>query len=173
MLIHGAGSLTRCLFARNRAGAGGGALALLGSPAITSSTFFGNGATAGGAPPSRGAHLIDPGGAPASRRSILASAPRGAAIDCTGALTIAIECSDLWDHEELGACAFAAADLIAADPRFCDPAGESFTLRASSPCAAEHAPPGCGLIGALDVACPADPVLPASWGSLKARYRGR
>ncbi len=54
------------------------------------------------------------------------------------------------------------------DPLFCNPLAGELGLRPDSPCAAA---PGCGVIGALDIACPASPVEPATWGAIKARLR--
>jgi Right handed beta helix region len=52
------------------------------------------------------------------------------------------------------------------DPLFCNPLAGELGLRPDSPCAAA---PGCGVIGALDIACPASAVEPATWGAIKAR----
>lgn len=61
---------------------------------------------------------------------------------------------------------------ISSDPLFCDLQALDVHLSMASPCAAAHAPAGCGLIGALDVGC-AGPVRTetTTWGGLKARYR--
>jgi hypothetical protein len=64
-------------------------------------------------------------------------------------------------------------DNVWKDPRFCDPAQGDLRLADTSPCTAEHAPGGCGLIGALGVACGDTPVEIISWGRLKARYLPR
>jgi hypothetical protein len=56
------------------------------------------------------------------------------------------------------------------DPLFCDPDFGNFYLRSNSPCA-PGSPGGCGLIGALGVACGAVSVESESWGQIKGRYR--
>jgi len=61
---------------------------------------------------------------------------------------------------------------ISSDPLFCDLQALDVHLSMASPCAAAHAPAGCGLMGALDVGCAGPvPVEPTTWGGLKARYR--
>jgi hypothetical protein len=42
---------------------------------------------------------------------------------------------------------------FSADPLFCDPTHDDFTLAATSPCAPENSPGECGLIGAWPVGC--------------------
>ncbi len=65
------------------------------------------------------------------------------------------------------------ADNLVADPLLCDEALGDLHIAAESPCAPDHSPPGCDLIGALDVGCNATPVLRTSWGRLKYLLGGR
>jgi hypothetical protein len=53
---------------------------------------------------------------------------------------------------------------FSSDPRFCNLATDDVTLGAASPCAPDHSPPGCGLIGALPVGCSTVAVEPQTWG---------
>ncbi len=62
------------------------------------------------------------------------------------------------------------AGNISADPLFCDLPAQGYGLQSISPCAPASSG-GCGLIGALDVACGAVHVEASSWGSIKALYR--
>jgi hypothetical protein len=64
----------------------------------------------------------------------------------------------------------AGAGNLCADPLFCDPEDLDFTLQSGSPCAQGNSPE-CGQIGALPVGCGSTPVLPMSWGRLKALFR--
>jgi hypothetical protein len=62
-------------------------------------------------------------------------------------------------------------DNLSTDPIFCLTADPPLSLRSDSPCAEENNPV-CGRIGALGVGCYAPvPVLDASWGSVKYRFR--
>lgn len=59
---------------------------------------------------------------------------------------------------------------ISADPLFCNPEYEDWSVRANSPCA-PGASPGCGAIGAWPVGCGAVSVESKSWGQIKGMYR--
>lgn len=60
---------------------------------------------------------------------------------------------------------------ITANPLFCDPAAEDWSIRSDSHCAPGFNP-GCGLIGAYDVGCdPPSPVVPTTWGGVKGLFR--
>ena len=62
---------------------------------------------------------------------------------------------------------------IGADPLFCDPDNDDFTLDCSSPCLPGNHPDGanCGTIGAHGLGCGATPVEVTSWGRIKSEYR--
>ena len=62
---------------------------------------------------------------------------------------------------------------FSADPFFCDPAADDFTLHGDSPCLSGNHPDGvnCGPIGALGQGCPPTALAPSSWATIKARYR--
>jgi len=62
---------------------------------------------------------------------------------------------------------------ISADPLFCNPGAEDFTLACDSPCAPFTPPnPECDLIGAWPVGCGATRVTECSWGGIKSLFRG-
>ncbi len=91
------------------------------------------------------------------RNNIVATG-EGVAVDCSqsAGTTLELECNDAWSVSGKafdGSCSGVGSGNISLDPLFCDPANRDYLLSANSPCAPEHAPPGCGLIGALDVGC--------------------
>ncbi len=91
------------------------------------------------------------------RNNIVATG-EGVALDChqSGGTTLELECNDAWSANGRafdGSCSGAGGGNISLDPLFCDSANGDYSLSANSPCAPEHAPPGCGLIGALGVEC--------------------
>ena len=64
---------------------------------------------------------------------------------------------------------------ISADPLFCAPSANDYSIASESPCAPEHSG-GCGLIGALDVGCvftavPQGNREETSWGAIKKMFR--
>jgi predicted outer membrane repeat protein len=87
-----------------------------------------------------------------------------------------LQCCDLFGNEGgdwVGCIAglLGTAGNISADPLFCDPQGGDFTLNAASPCAPENSPAGCGLIGALPVACGMTAVAAGEATSVEPRLR--
>jgi hypothetical protein len=62
-------------------------------------------------------------------------------------------------------------DNIFKNPILCAPETGDFRISIHSPCAPEHSPAGCGLIGAWEPACDITPTRPTTWGRLKAKYR--
>jgi hypothetical protein len=98
------------------------------------------------------------------------------AVDC-GPLTsyIRIECNDFWGNKngdlrcEGGVCDTTGLGNFALDPLFCDADAGNYSLQEGSPCAPTSSV-GCGLVGALPVACGGTPVQPITWGRLKALY---
>jgi hypothetical protein len=59
---------------------------------------------------------------------------------------------------------------FSADPLFCGPSADDYTLRQDSPCAAPG-PTGCGTIGAEPVVCSPTSLEKASWGKIKSHFR--
>jgi hypothetical protein len=110
------------------------------------------------------------------RNNIVVGSTGGVATYNQNSTTIILsDCNSFWENEggnyEGGTSPWpqAATDFFA-DPLFCSPADLDFTLDASSPCAPDS-PQGCGLVGALNVACGIISVERSSWGSIKALYR--
>ncbi len=102
----------------------------------------------------------------------------GTTLRCDNGGNLTLGCVDLWSPGGLLPNCEGAAQAMNADPRFCDRPGRNYTLREDSPCLPGQGPPGCGLIGALDVGCSAAGVGTTSaatrsirWGTLKSLYR--
>ncbi len=62
---------------------------------------------------------------------------------------------------------------FSADPSFCDPDGDDYTLASNSPCLPGNHPDhvSCGTIGAFGEACGTVILERESWGRVKSRYR--
>lgn len=91
--------------------------------------------------------------------------------------TLAFRCNDVWDSKYADFYGFIYDPIglngnFSADPGFCGDGMGDFTLKATSPCAPDLSPPGCGLVGALPVGCE-DPTAtsPVTWGVLKVRFQ--
>jgi len=81
----------------------------------------------------------------------------GPAVVCLTESLVTIQCSDVYgntggDYVDCIAGQEGVQGNISADPWFCGPGGEDYTLAYQSPCAPESNPE-CGLIGALPPAC--------------------
>lgn len=86
-------------------------------------------------------------------------------LTCYGPVTVG--CCDIYGNEGGDAlCGIDGGGNFALDPLFCS----DYSIAASSPCAPENSPAGCGLIGALPVGC-TQAIEPATWGGIKVRYR--
>lgn len=152
-------SFSRCLFLRNSARLGGVLSIAWSYATLANCTLFENAATdtAGG-----GAVYIDTTG-PVSRatieNTIVAFGTSGGTVTCRGECCfVTMSCTDLFgnaggDYVDCVSGFLGVDGNISADPEFCDAAAGDFALNAASPCAPANAPPGCGLIGAFDVAC--------------------
>ena len=106
----------------------------------------------------------------------LNSAPSGAGIEAYGPTgVIALSCNDVWNNAGGNYGGFLADQTgsngnLSADPLFCGPATDDWTLNAGSPASAAGSG-GCGLIGAYDVGCGPTAAAPTTWGAIKALYR--
>jgi hypothetical protein len=149
------GSLTGCTFEGNAAFDGGAArIAFRANPGpvtFSSCTFGANAGTYGSSLALDVPIDVD--------HSILAfGTSSGAAIECFQTGIAALSCTDIYGNaggdwtecigEQLG-----INGNFSADPLFCNLGGGDYTLAETSPCAPEHSPAGCGLIGAFPVAC--------------------
>jgi hypothetical protein len=80
-------------------------------------------------------------------------------------------CNLFWDVAEFtGSGCPGAGSVIEADPLFCDPVSEDFSLCADSPAISDS----CGLLGAYGEGCPACGSVStesSTWGALKSLYR--
>jgi hypothetical protein len=100
-------------------------------------------------------------------RCIVAFGVGGAAITIDNSNCAVLDCCDLYGNQGGDYVGCLAAQLgidgnISEDPLFCDALAEDLEIDASSPCAPDNSPGGCGLIGALPVGCDASAVVPAS-----------
>ena len=157
----------RCVLARNEAtaiGPAGGAIIVNFSDAqILSNTIVEN------RTPLTGASVaLLHGHTITGERNIVALAT-GNGLAC--GLTTTISCNDVWGSAgtDYVGCSPGPSNL-SADPLFCDLATLDLRLDQASPCAPAQSPPGCGLIGALDIGCGPVAIEPATWGRIKAHY---
>jgi predicted outer membrane repeat protein len=181
----------RCTLARNSA-MRGGALYLVNSPVISQCVFVANSADRGGAiyalhsgqvtgctiafnvaPLGGGLWLLP---SVLVEQTIIAFNGPGEAIGCESSQIPELSCSNVYGNaggDWVGCISSQAGTKgnLAADPLFCEQLEGNLHLCENSPCA-----PGqtgaCGLIGALDVDCPAcgtTAVESTTWGSIKAR----
>jgi len=162
-------TIERCTFARNSATGFGGALGTGKSShtRIANCTFWGNGSPSG-------TLLLSDGGT-TMENCIIAANPEGPSMCVDGDADLS--CCDIWgnaggDWVPGIAGQYGIRGNICEDPQFCDPENGDFTLSESSPCAPFSPPnPECDLIGAWPVDCAGTPVVPASWGGIKALFR--
>jgi hypothetical protein len=140
-----------CIFARGVAHAGAGAYLYRSDAEFINCTFVSNGALdATGV-------MADSGSAATLENCIIADGITGGSVQCARNSTITLTCSDVHgngggDWMDCTAGQDGVNGNFSADPRFCDPDADDFTLGDLSPCAAANN--SCAvLIGALDVAC--------------------
>ncbi len=165
-------TIERSLFFDNFAALdGGGLFAIDGSwPTITNCTFAFNTAWRCG-----GNIAVLSYSSISVANCIISNALDGGGIYCELASTV-FTCTDAWDNAGGNYIGVGdptgTAGNISADPLFCDPANEDFTLQYCSPCAPFSQPnPECDLIGACPIGCGGTPVIASSWGAIKAMFR--
>lgn len=150
---------------------GGGVTAWVGStPQMTQDTIVLNQALLGGG----GVYVIR-GAFPVCAADIVAFNPSGGGIVVADASSAkSLSCSDTFGNQPADYGGLpdptGIAGNFSSDPIFCDLATLDFGLSASSPCASANSPPGCGRVGALDVACVPTAVRRMTWGQVKAGY---
>ena len=194
-LVDSRASLTNCLFFHNAGGRiGANALAVSNCPSLTlrNCTFLDN--SGGGSAldishcPSLtlinctlvgnsggGTTLVVGGGSSVDLLNCIIAFGGDEPVTCWES-TVTLRCCDVYGNAD-GDWVGCIADQggrngnLSMDPQFCNAHGGDLTLSASSPCAPEHSPPGCGLIGALPVGCAPQEVESATWGRLKANFR--
>lgn len=120
---------------------------------VTNCTFSGNAAGEGGGLFFTSSNVL-------MEKTIVAFSEGGGAIRCVSqGPDVILRCCDLFGNtggdwtEPCIAAQFGSAGNISLDPLFCNATGGDFHLDANSPCSPENSPQGCGLIGALGVAC--------------------
>ena len=136
----------RSIFWRNRGADGAVALVFDSDLRFEACT-----AAANGYPEEEPASLVYRGGSSGSITRMIIAAER----DCRPLLVedsdVEVTCSDLWPDVEPSDSPGGAN--LTGWPGFCDLEAGDLTLRDDSPCLAEHAPTGCGQIGALSEGC--------------------
>lgn len=166
-----ASTIENCVFLRNAA-PNGAAVVNSGDAAVRNCTLLSNRVTMpGGA-------ALEMNGNPDAIRShlIIAGTIGGAAVDCID--SGAYYCSDFWNNDGGDYVGWLCGILpslgdFSQDPLFCDPETGDLGLREGSPCLPGSHGSGvpCGLVGAHGLGCNLVPVLPMTWGRLKALYR--
>lgn len=141
---------------------GGAVLCNLFSPTFSNCVFSGNfgGGNSEAAGYGGGLYLGSIFGASTAviSKTIIAFGPQGEAVLCEAGSSAILSCSDVFGNaggDWVGCLARQSGtnSNFSGDPLFCNAAGGDLTLDASSPCAPDHSPAGCDLIGALPVAC--------------------
>ncbi|MBZ0267861.1 DUF5123 domain-containing protein [bacterium] len=98
----------------------------------------------------------------------------GSAILCLNSNSVTSSCNLFWGNDVpvVTTCNIVIGqdENLEADPLFCDPANEDFTLMASSPAGPDY-PSSCGLRGAYPVACGPVSIATQTWGKGKGMYR--
>jgi predicted outer membrane repeat protein len=160
------GLVERCTFVRNRVygsqASGGG---WSGTGSLRENTFFGCETEEVGGPAA-----VDFAGVAGSsfENNVVAGSRGGPALE--GQVYFARSCNVYWDNE-FGVGYPLEPTEIEANPLFCDPVTNDFTVHENSPCLPAHSN-GCGQIGAWGQGCGVVSVDARSWGSIKAAYRG-
>jgi len=165
-------TISHCTFAHNVAERyGGGLYSTSHSPTVTQCTFVENSAHDGAAIASF--H----GSSPTITQSLIVFSTHGEAVyGGFGAFPI-LSCSDLHGNQG-GDWIGRVADQLgtngnfSSDPLFCNIIGGNYTLLLASPCLPGNHPNGvsCGTIGAWGKGCITVPIVPTSWGQVKARF---
>lgn len=160
----GAPQVIRCTFIRNTAPNGGGAY-ICGE---AESLFDGCSFVSNGADPyvNSGAGLFCAcHGLAVMEACIIAFSPAGSAVGQLSGGEIDVACLDIFgnahgDWVDYIADQYGINGNFSADPLFCEPANDIYTLDTTSPCLPGRHPFGdlCGLIGAHPVGCPANGV---------------
>lgn len=163
-------TIENCVFINNSARTGA-AVSLTGYLALRNNTFLANRVTGA----SGGTIMMNASIPSEMNHLIVAGTVGGAAIDCQDG--VAFMCCDFWNNEGGDYSGWLCGILpsygdIWADPLFCNPEVGDVRLGAGSPCLpGVHGGVECGLMGAKGLGCDLVPVLPMSWGKLKALYR--
>jgi hypothetical protein len=147
-------TFTRCVFRANTASGDGTIACQDASVTLDHCTFHANAAVSGAG------LALSPGSSATISNTIIAFASQGDAIACDSPADVTLSCTDIYGNaggDWTGCIAgwLGVDGNVAADPLFCAPANGDLRLAADSPCAPEHSPAGCGLVGAWPVGCAA------------------
>ena len=137
-----------CIFSSNSADSGGGVYCYNSAVDISGCTFSDNsGGMSGGGMCCISTDLL-------LNNTIIAFSSQGEGIYCDGVGDVTLTCCDVYGNADGHGSGFGFGyGNITEDPLFCAPHADDFRLRSDSPCAPGNSPGGCGLIGALGVAC--------------------
>ncbi len=169
---YGSALIERNVIHGNRCGHYGGGITIWqgATPLVRSNTIVANVATLGG-----GGIYVTTNSRPEIARNIVALHAAGNGImRGDQESTLVLSCNDLWENAPANYAGWldptGTDGNIALDPLFCDSGSFDFRIADVSPCAPDHSPEGCALIGALDVGCGPTAIEAASWGLIKTRY---
>jgi hypothetical protein len=145
---------------------GGAVFTVDSSPVISGNTFYANDAPGNAA-------IWVLGGRPIIDRNLIADSHRGVYCQTHWQYPQSLPvmgCNLFWDViEVIGSDCPDTGSVIQADPLFCDPLSEDFTVCADSPAISDS----CGLVGAFGPGCPpcgGVNTQPSTWGALKSLY---
>lgn len=138
-----AATIANCVVADNSIVAGGGISVVNSSPAIENCTIYNNTALGG--------IYYDAASGGSVTGCIIANTNSGSGLYCTMSADPQVSCTDLYGNDGGDAvCGTDAGNNFSTEPRLCDPAGGSYYLQPTSPCAKRQIP---SLVGALDIGC--------------------
>lgn len=161
------------IIARNSAGQYGGGITAweISSPRIIGNTIVANTAVLGGG----GLYITRQCASEITRNIIAFNTQGGGIVRDDPVVTPTLTCNDV--HGNLPANFTGLPDVTgtngnqSADPWFCNFPALDLSLSENSPCAPDHSPAGCGLVGAVDVGCGVVAVDYTTWGQIKARLQ--
>lgn len=158
--------IENCLFLRNECRSGGAAFIEGGEVMFVNNTVIDNRAE-------DGAVFRTEGRFGGTYGNVFAGNEMGALYSADGSYC---RCNVYWQNRgNWTGCGMIDDANVVVDPRFCDPEGEDYRLRESSPLIPENYPAAMarceGIIGAFGVGCDPNPTIPISWGRLKNLYR--
>jgi hypothetical protein len=177
VVFESGGTIEENLFLRNTAGKAGGGIGTRGGAAtVRRNTLVGNSVqtvTTGGS----GMTLNE--GTCLVQSNLVTDGLGGiAAITCDGGVGALFECNDVFNHgtpSYLG-CPDPTGTFgnFSANPAYCDPATDDYTLADHSPALPGNHPDGadCGIVGAYGAGgCGMIATTPTTWGWMKGRFR--
>ncbi len=167
----GFATVENCLFLRNEAPSGGGGIAIgnESAPTIRNCTFIENRSDEG----EGGGIRCGWFSTPTLESVLITGSVNGGGISVYEWGLPELICCDVWNNTGGDFIGFddptGSNGNISADPMFCDPLKDDYTLLADSPCAPVNN--SCGvLIGHYDVGCDSVGVKAESWSGVKSLY---